>query len=133
MSEPGLITVESKHSFEETLKRLNAAIQSAKMTVFAVFDHAAAARESGLQLRPTTVIAFGNPAAGTRLMQSSQIAGIDLPLKILVWKDQAGTTKLTHNDPHWLAERHSLGAEIAPQIAGMAKLLASVSMAAAGG
>ncbi len=133
MSESGLMTVVSEHSFEETLKRLNAAIQSAKMTVFAVFDHAAAANEAGLSLRPTTVIAFGNPAAGTKLMQSNQVAGIDLPLKILIWEDPAGITKLTHNDPHLLSERHSLGTETALQIAGMAKLLTSVSEAAASG
>ncbi len=133
MSENGLITVQSKHSFDETLKRLNSAIQLAKMTVFAVFDHSAAASEAGLSLRPTTVITFGNPAAGTKLMQSNQIAGIDLPLKILVWEGQAGITKLTHNDTQWLAQRHSLGTETAPQISGMAKLLASLSEAAAGG
>ncbi len=132
MSETGLITVVSEHSFEETLKRLNSALQSAKMTVFAVIDHAAAASEAGLSLRPTTVIAFGNPAAGTKLMQVNQLAGIDLPLKILVWEDQAGVTKLTHSDPNCLAERYSLGTETASQIAGMAKLLASLSEAAAG-
>ena len=132
MSETGLITIESKHSFAETLKRLNSALQSAKMTVFAVIDHAAAASEAGLTLRPTTVLAFGNPAAGTKLMQVNQLSGIDLPLKILVWEDPAGITKLTHNDPHRLAERYSLGTEAAPQIAGMAKLLGSVTEAAAG-
>src|SRR5487761_409961 len=130
MSETGLITVVSEHSFAETLKRLNSALQSAKMTVFAVFDHAAAASEAGLTLRPTTVLAFGNPAAGTKLMQVNQLSGIDLPLKILVWEDPAGITKLTHNDPHRLAERYSLGTEAAPQIAGMAKLLGSVTEAA---
>jgi uncharacterized protein (DUF302 family) len=99
MTDTALITIGSKHSFAETLKRLNSAIHSAGMTVFAVFDHAAAAGEAGLSLRPTAVIAFGNPAAGTKLMQANQVAGIDLPLKILVWEDQAGATKLTHHDP----------------------------------
>jgi uncharacterized protein (DUF302 family) len=131
MIDTALITIGSKHSFTETLKRLNSAIHSAGMTVFAVFDHAAAAGEAGLSLRPTAVIAFGNPAAGTKLMQVNQLAGIDLPLKVLVWEDQAGATKLTHHDPHELASQYSLGAGTAPQIAGMAKLLASVAESAA--
>lgn len=133
MNETGLITIASKHSFSETLKRLNSALQSAKMTVFAVFDHAAAASKAGLPLRPTTVLAFGNPAAGTKLMQANQLAGIDLPLKILVWEDQVSTTRLAYNDPRSLAELYSLGSETAPLIAGMAKLLLSVTEAAAGG
>lgn len=133
MNETGLITIESKHSFAETLKRLDSALRSARMTVFAVFDHAAAASEAGLPLRPTTVLAFGNPSAGTALMQANQVAGIDLPLKILVWEDQGGIAKLTHSNPSTLAERYSLGTKVAPQIAGMAKLLASVTEAAAGG
>ena len=132
MNETGLITIESKHSFAETLKRLDSALQSARMTVFAVFDHAAAASEAGLQLRPTTVLAFGNPAAGTALMQANQLAGIDLPLKILVWEDQGGIAKLTHSNPITLAERYSLGTKIAPQIAGMARLLACIAEAAGG-
>ncbi|MGH9513091.1 MAG: DUF302 domain-containing protein [Terriglobales bacterium] len=131
MNNDGLITVQSKNSFAGTLNRLKSAIQSAGMTVFAVFDHAAGAGEVGLSLRPTTVIAFGSPAAGTKLMQANQIAGIDLPLKILAWEGEDGITKLTYNDPHWLAERHSLGAEVTPQIAGMTKLLASITESAA--
>jgi uncharacterized protein (DUF302 family) len=131
MNERGLITMTSRHSADETLKRLRSSIQSAGMTVFAVFDHAAAAREVGLSLRPTTVITFGNPTAGTKLMQVNQVAGIDLPLKILVWEDQAGTANLTHSDPYWLSERHSLGEAATPQIAAMAKLLASVTENAA--
>jgi uncharacterized protein (DUF302 family) len=132
MNERGLITIDSQHSPDVTLKRLHSELQSAGMTVFATFDHAAAAKEAGMFLRPTTVVAFGNPAAGTKLMQENQLAGIDLPLKILVWEDPAGITKLTHNDPHWIAERHSLGTVVA-QIAGMAKLLASVTETAAAG
>lgn len=127
MNETGLVTVSSKYSAAETLERLQAAIRSAGMKVFSFIDHAAAAKEVGLTLRPTVVIAFGNPAAGTKLMLADQVAGIDLPLKILVWEDQAGVAKITYNDPNWLAERHSLGAETATPIAAMTKLLASLA------
>ena len=127
----GLVTVESSFPTSETLARLQSALQAANMAVFATFDHADAAKKAGLELRPTTVLAFGNPAAGTKLMQSNQAAGIDLPLKILVWEDESGKAKLSYNDPAWLAERHSLRQETTPVIAGMTKLLASVTLKAA--
>ena len=126
MNEAGLVTVSSAYPVSETLERLQAAIRAAGMTVFAVFDHAAGAKEAGLSLRPTTVVAFGNPAAGTKLMQMNQVAGLDLPLKILVWQDEANATRLTYNDPRWLAERHSLGDATALVIAAMTMLLASL-------
>jgi uncharacterized protein (DUF302 family) len=127
MSETGLITVNSTLSATDTLTRLQAALQGVGMAVFAVFDHAAAAKDAGLSLRPTTVLAFGNPAAGTKLMQANQVAGLDLPLKILVWEDESGAAKITYNDPRWLAARHQLGAQTEPVIAAMANLLASLA------
>lgn len=129
----GLVTVESTYTVSETLERLQAELQAAKMTVFATFDHADAAQKVGLKLRPTTVLVFGNPAAGTKLMQVNQAAGIDLPLKVLVWEDEPGRAMLSYSDPAWLAERYSLGGETAPVIAGMTKLLAAVTQKAAKG
>ena len=78
------------------------------MTVFARIDHAAGAAEVGLTLRPTELIIFGNARGGTPLMQSAQTVGIDLPLKILVWRDAANTTWLSYNEPHWIAQRHNV-------------------------
>ena len=129
----GLVTVDSNFTASETLANLQSALQAANMTVFATFDHADAAKKVGLELRPTAVLAFGNPAAGTKLMQSNQVAGIDLPLKILVWEDESGKAKLSYNDPVWLAERHALGSSAAPVIAGMTKLLATLTQRAAKG
>src|SRR5262245_22206514 len=102
MSDNGLITVDSAYPAVETLNRLQTALQTAGLAVFATIDHAGAAQKVGLALPPTTVIAFGNPAAGTKLMQSNQMSGIDLPLKILVWENESGAAKLTYNDPDWL-------------------------------
>jgi uncharacterized protein (DUF302 family) len=126
MNETGLVSVSGAYTVNETLERLQSAIRAAGMTVFVVFDHAAAAKDAGLLLRPTTVVAFGNPAAGTKLMQANQEAGLDLPLKILVWQDESNTTRLTYNDPRWLAERHSLGTATESVIAAMARLLDSL-------
>ena len=84
-----------------------------------------------MTLRSTTVIVFGNPAAGTKLMQTNQVAGIDLPLKILLWEDDFGKAKLTYNDQAWIAERHELGMATAPVVTAMSNLLASLAEKAA--
>lgn len=90
------------------MDRLQAEILAQHMTVFARIDHAAGAAEAGLHLRPTEVIIFGHARGGTPLMQSLQTAGIDLPLKALVWQDAAGKTWLTYNEPGWIAQRHGV-------------------------
>jgi uncharacterized protein (DUF302 family) len=110
MSNNGLITVASRFSVRETIDRLTAAITSAGLLVFARIDHAAGAAQVGMELRPTELLIFGNPRGGTPLMQDRQTAGIDLPVKALVWEDEEGKVWLTYNEAKWLATRHELGA-----------------------
>ena len=130
MAANGLITLSSPHSPEVTLDRLAAEIAARGLTVFARIDHAAEAAEAGLELRPTVLLIFGSGKGGTPLMQAAQTIGIDLPLKILVWQDAAGGTWLSCNDPAWLAERHGLGAGVAPVVAALSGLLRAVAAAA---
>jgi len=87
MSENGLVSVQSQSATPETIKRLLSALAKRNLTVFARVDHAAGAASIGLPLRPTELVIFGNPKGGTALMQDHQSAGIDLPLKALVWED----------------------------------------------
>jgi len=108
----GLITVSSSFGPEETLKRLEAEIRAKGMTVFARVDHAAGAAAAGLPLRPTDLLIFGAAKGGTPLMQAAQTIGIDLPLKALVWQDEAGQTFLSYNDPAYLAHRHGLADQV---------------------
>jgi uncharacterized protein (DUF302 family) len=105
----GLTSIRSGFDPKETMDRLEAEIRARGMTVFARIDHAAGAAEVGLTLRPTELIIFGNARGGTPLMQASQTAGIDLPLKALVWQDAAGKTWLSYNEPSWIVHRHGLG------------------------
>ena len=93
MATDGLVTLRSAHAFKITLERLLQVLKAKGVTVFAQIDHAAGAAGVGLTLRPTTLVVFGNPAAGTPLMQAAQTAGIDLPLKALVWQDAEGMVK----------------------------------------
>ena len=130
MSLEGLIVVESRFGHAETAARLVNAVTSRRMTVMARIDHAEGAAEVGMALRPTLVMLFGNPRGGTPLMQAVQTIGIDLPLKMLVWEDEAGKTWLGYNDPAWIAARHGLDAS--DLTAPMAAALAAIADEAAG-
>ncbi len=99
----------SRHEVAATMDRLVQAVAAHNMSVFARIDHAAAAAKAGLTLRPTELLIFGNPGAGTLLMQAAQSIGIDLPLKALVWEEADGTVWLGFQMPHWLAGRHAIG------------------------
>jgi uncharacterized protein (DUF302 family) len=109
MATDGLITIKSSFGPEDTMKRLEAEVKAKGLTVFAHVDHAAGAAAVGMNLRPTDLIIFGNAKGGTPLMQQVQTVGIDLPLKALVWQDEAGMTWLSYNDPAYLAGRHGAG------------------------
>ena len=133
MAVDGLISAKSNFGPAETLERLEAAIKAKGFTVFARVDHAAGASSVGLTLRPTEVVIFGNPKGGTPLMQAAQTAGIDLPLKALVWQDEAGVTFVSYNDPAWIAKRHGLGQGTEPAVKAMSGLLDALVKAATTG
>jgi len=128
MAADGLTTIKSVYSASETMARLKAAVTAKGMIVFAHIDHAAGAVAAGLQLRPTDLLIFGSPKGGTPAMQSAQTVGIDLPLKALVWQDEAGTTWLSYNTPAWTAQRH--GAVAPAAIHGMTLALDTIAAAA---
>ena len=114
----GLITVQSPHDVGQTMDRLEKIVTEKGMKVFARIDHAAGAESVGAELRPTELLIFGNPKGGTPLMQCAQPAGIDLPLKALAWRDEAGQVWLGYNDPVDIAARHGAGeCAVVPNIA----------------
>jgi uncharacterized protein (DUF302 family) len=127
----GLTSIQSRFDPKETMNRLVAEINATGMTVFARIDHAAGATEVGLTLRPTELIIFGSARGGTPLMQAAQTIGIDLPLKALVWRDPAGKTWISYNDPNWIAQRHGI-ANAEAVVTKMADLLSAIATAAAG-
>lgn len=91
----GLVTVSSPLSFEDTLQRLLGLIHEKGLQVFDVIDHAAAASAIDLVLRPTRVVIFGSPVAGTPLMVKHPLLAFELPLRILVWQGD-GRTRLSY-------------------------------------
>lgn len=104
----GLIALKSPHSVSETMNRFESVAKERGLNIFARVNHAAGAAKIGKTLRPTEVIIFGNPQGGTPFMECAQTVGIDLPLKALVWEDDAAQVWLGYNDPAYLAKRHGV-------------------------
>jgi uncharacterized protein (DUF302 family) len=127
MDGDGLVTIQSRHTPKETMQRLETAVKSKGMTVFAHIDHAAGAAEVGMTLRPTDLLIFGRPKGGTPLMQSAQTIGIDLPLKALVWEDAEGHVWLSYNDPAWVARRHGGAADMEAAVQAMTGALKAIA------
>lgn len=104
----GMVNIKSTHDVTTTSDRLEAALNSKGMTVFTRINHTEGAQNVGMQLRPTELIIFGNPKIGTKLMQCTQSAGIDLPQKALIWEDKDGQVWFSYNAPEYLSMRHNL-------------------------
>jgi len=116
--ETGIVTKLSNRSVAATTERLTGMVREKGMTLFAVIDQSAAAREVGLDLRSTTLVIFGSPLAGTPVMAASPLSALDLPLKALIWSDE-GQTKVSYYAPSVLATRYHLDADLAHNLAGI--------------
>jgi uncharacterized protein (DUF302 family) len=127
MAADGMISVASSYGPKETMDRLMTEVTAQGLTIFARIDHAAGAAQVGLPLRPAELLILGNAKAGTPLMQANQEVGIDLPLKMLVWEDEAGKTWLSYNDPRWIAKRHELGSDMDQTIDAMVVGLSAIA------
>lgn len=123
----GVMTRASSTDFTTTLGKLQAAIKARQFTLFAEVDHAAGAQKAGLALRPTYLVIFGNPRGGTPVMACNQTAGLELPLKALVWQDEAGKAQLSMANPAGIAARHALGDCAKPAIEAMGKALEAIA------
>jgi uncharacterized protein (DUF302 family) len=108
----GLVLLRGEGSVDEAWRRLEAAVAERGLTVFARIDFAADAAAVGLRLRPTRLLVFGNPRAGTPLLAAAPTAGIDLPLKVLIWEAADGTVTVGYNSPAWIGARHEVPDEL---------------------
>ena len=117
-TETQVVTKVSPRSVADTVSRLTGILAAKGMKVFAVIDQSEEARGAGMKLRETTLVIFGNPAAGTPVMDAAPLSALDLPLKVLIWAD--GTrTNVTYYSPAALAARYELSAELAAKLAGI--------------
>jgi uncharacterized protein (DUF302 family) len=118
----GIVDVPSNHSVDETVDRVKNILQAKGVMLFAVIDHSGEAAKVGMKMRPTKLVIFGSPKAGTPLMQAAPSIAIDLPLKILVWEDAEGKVWLSYNSPEYLQQRHGLPQDLLKNIAVVATL-----------
>lgn len=118
----------SPHPVAETAARIVAELERRSITLFAKIDHAAGARAVGLSLGDEVVLVFGNPQAGTPLMQANPLVGLDLPLRILVC-ERAGETVIAYHDPAELEAEYGLADRA--RLEAMGSLLAALAAAAA--
>jgi uncharacterized protein (DUF302 family) len=124
----GLIEIKSSMSVKNLMSKLEDTAKKQGHTIYARVDHTAGASSVGRRLRPTELLIFGSPQGGTALMECAQSAGIDLPMKVLVWEDSTGQVYAAYNDPAYLAKRHDVAK--CPVIEAMTKALAGVVSAA---
>jgi len=126
MPDNGMVHLDSPYSVAQTVMRLESALRARNLTIFAQVDHSGEAEKVGLKMRPTKLIIFGNPEAGTPVMLASPTLAIDLPLKALIWEDDAGKVRASYNDPEYLKQRHNIPDELVGNIVGVAPLLQEV-------
>jgi uncharacterized protein (DUF302 family) len=122
--ENGLVHLRSSYSVSETLRRIESALAARNLTIFAQVDHGGEAEKAGLKMRPTQLIIFGSPKAGTPVMVAAPTTAIDLPLKALVWEDAEDNVWLSYNSPDYLQQRHGIPEELVKNIAGAGAVLA---------
>ncbi|SCF25340.1 DUF302 domain-containing protein [Micromonospora mirobrigensis] len=122
----GLVTRRSTHDVGKTVSLLRTEAERVGASVVAVVDHAAAAHTAGLSLPDTQVIIFGNPQAGTPLMQAHPDIAIDLPMRLMVRDDGQPGALVSWQDPAYLAERYGLDADQLVPLNAPAKIASAV-------
>ncbi|HUC74861.1 MAG TPA: DUF302 domain-containing protein [Vicinamibacterales bacterium] len=113
----GIIDRPSPLSVDQTVERLRAILQAGGVTLFVVVDHSGEATKVGMSMRPTKLLIFGSPKAGTPLMVAAPSVALDLPLKILVWQDGEGQVWVSYNSPQYLQQRHGVPADLLSSLA----------------
>ena len=126
-SDTGIVSLPSNHAVDQTVAKLEEMLQAKGVKLFALVDHSGEAERAGMQMRPTKLLIFGNPKAGTPLMIASPSIAIDLPLKILVWEDSNGKVWISYNSPAYLKARHNLPPHLVQNIAVVEGLAANAA------
>jgi len=122
-----IIDIPSHHSVKETVEKLKGLLNAKGVTLFALVDHSGEAEKVGMTMRPTKLLIFGSPKAGTPVMVAAPSIAIDLPLKILVWEDGDGKVWVSYNAPDYLRERHNVPPELMQNLAAIEVLAAKTA------
>jgi uncharacterized protein (DUF302 family) len=125
--ESGLVSIPSRQSVDNTVRRLEQILQAKEVKLFAVIDHSGEAEKAGIAMPPTKLVIFGNPKAGTPIMLASPSIAIDLPLKILIAEDADGNVRISYNSPQYLQARHNVPQELIDNIAVIQALATAIA------
>jgi len=123
----GIISKSSSHSVDQTVEKLKGILLAKGVALFALIDHSGEAEKAGMKMRPTKLLIFGNPKAGTPLMLAAPSTAIDLPLKILIWEDGQSKVWISYNGPQYLQKRHGFPPELLGNIAVVEALAANTA------
>ncbi len=118
-ADSGAITKASPRSVAQTVARLKELLGAKGIKVFTLIDQRAEARAVGLDLRETVLVVFGNPVAGTPVMEAAPLAALELPLKVLIWADGDRGTQVSYADPAVVAARYGLAPDQAAVLEGV--------------
>jgi uncharacterized protein (DUF302 family) len=125
----GLVRLPSRHPVAATLDRLEALLKQRNVLIFARIDFSGDAARAGLQMRPEQMLIFGNPKAGTPLMQQVPAAGLDLPLKVLAWEDAESRVWTAYNDPQYIVRRYGIDPALTANLAAVVPLIEAAARA----
>ena len=126
----GVVRVKSSYSMTETIARLRKDIADKQLMFFAAVDQSQLARDAGIKLRPSTLLIFGNPGLGSHFITADPDAGLDWPVRLLVFEDETGQVWTAYSDFDWIARRHRIASRKA-EFAMAAKVIASITSAVA--
>ncbi len=127
ISGQGIVDVASHHSVDATVEKIRGILAAKGVTLFALVDHSGEAEKVGMKMRPTKLLIFGNPKAGTPVMLAAPSIAIDLPLKILVWEDEAGKAWISYNSADYLGSRHGVPTELIQNLAAAEAIAAAAA------
>lgn len=108
LGDDGIVRSQSAYSFSETVQRLAKDVELKGIMTFSVIDQAKLAKDADLDIVPSTLLVFGNPALGTKFIAARPEAGLDWPVRLLVQQDASGQVWVTYTDFAWIARRHGV-------------------------
>jgi uncharacterized protein (DUF302 family) len=130
-ADDGVVRIKSQYPMDETIRLLEEDIASKGITFFLAVDQAKLAADAGIELRPSTLLIFGNPALGTHFITADPDAGLDWPVRLLVTQESNGEVWVVYTDFAWIARRHGI-TERDAQFKMASEVIASITSSVAG-
>ena len=131
-SETGIVTVKSAYSMSETIERLKKDIADKGIKFFSEVDQSRLAADAGIKIRPSTLLVFGNPPLGTLFIAANPLAGLDWPVRVLVFEDENGDVWTAYTDFGYVARRHQIKGMDSDPFQKASGVIASITSSVAG-